>query len=69
MAIGSDSTRHVSLDKTETLCYIILMDGKIYFWDLKQLAEFLEHFVGNTAKFEVKQDGSNRWVLVFTGGF
>jgi hypothetical protein len=45
------------------------MNGTITFWDLKQLAEFLSHFVGNTALFEVKQDSVNRWVLTFTGGF
>lgn len=37
--------------------------------DLKQIAEFLSHFTGNTAKFEVKQDTSERWVLTFLGGF
>ena len=45
------------------------MYGKIIFWDLKQLAEFLAEFTGQTAKFVVSQDGSNRWVLEFTGGY
>ena len=45
------------------------MSGKITFNDLKDLAEFLNHFVGSTAIFDVKQDGSMRWVLEFTGGF
>ena len=45
------------------------MDGKIYFLDLKQLSDFLTEFTGSTAKFEVRQDGSGRWVLEFTGGF
>jgi hypothetical protein len=45
------------------------MDGTITFWDLSQLAEFLKEFTGSTAKFTVTQDGSNRWVLTFTGGF
>jgi hypothetical protein len=46
------------------------MDGKIIFWDLLQLAEFLAHFTGkSTAKFVVSQDGNSRWVLEFTGGF
>ncbi len=45
------------------------MNGKIYFYDLNQLSDFLKSFVGSTATFEVKQDGSNRWVLTFLGGF
>lgn len=45
------------------------MNGKIYFYDLKQLAEFLREFTGSTAIFEVKQEGTGRWVLEFTGGF
>jgi hypothetical protein len=45
------------------------MNGKIYFYDLKQLADFLREFTGSTATFEVKQDSSGRWVLEFLGGF
>jgi len=45
------------------------MNGKIYFYDLKQLAEFLSHFTGATAIFEVKQETVGRWVLEFLGGF
>jgi hypothetical protein len=46
------------------------MNGKIYFNDLKELAEFLNHFAGSTAIFEVKQEyDTKRWVLTFLGGF
>ncbi len=45
------------------------MNGKIYFMDLKELCDFLKCFTGNTATFEVKMDGSSRWVLEFLGGF
>ena len=45
------------------------MDGKIIFWDLKQLADFLKEFSGSTAKFIVSQDTNQRWVLEFTGGY
>lgn len=45
------------------------MSGKIYFWSLRELAEFLKEFTGSTATFEVKQDSSKRWVLEFLGGF
>lgn len=46
------------------------MNGKLYFNDLKELAIFLNHFTGNTAIFEVKQEyPTMRWVLTFTGGF
>jgi hypothetical protein len=45
------------------------MYGTITFYDLKQLAEFLGEFTGQTAKFEVHQDSNGRWVLTFTGGY
>ena len=46
------------------------MNGKIYFNDLKELADFLRNFVGSTAIFEVKQEHSTqRWVLTFLGGY
>jgi hypothetical protein len=45
------------------------MFGKIYFMDLKELADFLKVFTGCTAIFEVKQDSNGRWVLEFLGGF
>lgn len=45
------------------------MKGKIYFYDMEQLVEFLKCFIGCTATFEVKQDNYGRWVLEFTGGF
>jgi hypothetical protein len=45
------------------------MNGKIYFNDLNQLGTFLRFFTGSTAIFEVKQEGTGRWVLEFTGGF
>lgn len=45
------------------------MNGKIYFYDLKQLSEFLKEFTGSTAIFEVHENSSCRWVLEFKGGF
>ena len=46
------------------------MNGKLYFNDLKELSEFLHHFTGSTATFEVKQDYSTkRWMLEFLGGY
>jgi hypothetical protein len=45
------------------------MNGSIFFYDLKQLADFLKEFTGSTATFEVKQEGAGRWVLTFQGGF
>lgn len=46
------------------------MNGKIWFNDLKDLAEFLKHFKDSTATFEVKQEHPTmRWVLTFTGGY
>jgi len=44
------------------------MNGKIYFDDLGQLAEFLKEFTGSTATFEVRPDG-RKWVVIFLGGF
>ena len=44
------------------------MNGKIYFDDVTQLADFLKVFTGSTATFEVQHQG-NKWVLVFYGGF
>jgi hypothetical protein len=58
------------VDKLQNPDILSHMDGKIIFWDLLQLAEFLAHFTGkSTAKFVVSQDGNSRWVLEFTGGF
>ena len=46
------------------------MNGKLYFNDLKELAEFLKHFTGSTAIFEVKQClTTKRWVLEFLQGY
>ena len=45
------------------------MNGKIHFDDLEQLSEFLKHFVGNTATFEVRGTNDGRWVLEFLGGY
>ena len=45
------------------------MNGKIYFNYPSQLAEFLKHFVGSTATFEVKEDSNGRWVLTFLEGY
>lgn len=45
------------------------MDGIIYFNDSVELAEFLKHFTGSTAKFEVTRHGSLGWKLQFLGGF
>ena len=46
------------------------MNGKIYFNDLKELAEFLKYFTGSTATFEVKQEmDTKRWVLKFLEGY
>jgi hypothetical protein len=43
------------------------MNGTIHFENLEQLAEFLKHFTGSTATFEVLPRGS-KWVLTFLGG-
>jgi len=46
------------------------MNGKIKFDELSDLAEFLKHFTGSSAIFEVRQDmTTKRWILEFTGGF
>jgi hypothetical protein len=45
------------------------MNGTIYFHDSEELAEFLKHWVGQTAIFEVTRNGSVGWKLQFTGGF
>jgi hypothetical protein len=46
------------------------MNGKIFFNDLKELAEFLRHFHGSPATFEIKQEiPTMRWVLTFLGGY
>lgn len=45
------------------------MNGTIYFSDSKELAEFLVHFTGNTATFEVTRNGSCGWKMTFLGGF
>jgi hypothetical protein len=45
------------------------MDGTIYFNDSEELAEFLKHFTGSTATFEVVRFGNLGWKLTFTGGF
>lgn len=44
------------------------MHGKIYFTDIKDLAEFLKEFQGSTACFEVSKNNS-QWVLTFNGGY
>lgn len=45
------------------------MNGRIKFWNLEQVAEFLKAFTGSTATFEVWQDQqTKRWVLEFSGG-
>jgi hypothetical protein len=45
------------------------MNGTIYFTNTAELADFLTHFVGSTAVFEVTRDNGSGWKLVFTGGF
>jgi hypothetical protein len=46
------------------------MNGRITFWELKDLAEFLKAFTGSTATFEVNQDqNTKRWVLEFKEGY
>jgi hypothetical protein len=46
------------------------MKGKIYFYELSELATFLKAFTGSTATFEVKQDQpTKRWILEFLGGY
>lgn len=46
------------------------MNGKIKFFDLTQLAEFLKAFAGSTATFEVWQEqNTGRWILEFQGGY
>jgi len=44
------------------------MNGKIFFSDTNELAEFLKNFTGSMATFEVQYQGS-KWVLTFLGGF
>jgi hypothetical protein len=44
------------------------MNGNIYFNTTQELAEFLRHFTGSTAVFEVVGYGGG-WKLTFTGGF
>jgi len=44
------------------------MNGKIFFDNTSDLAEFLKDFTGSTATFEVQRQGS-KWVLTFLGGF
>jgi hypothetical protein len=48
--------------------YITLMNGKITFETLKELAEFLKNFTGSSSLFEVTK-GQNQWLLEFTGGY
>lgn len=45
------------------------MNGKIHFYELEDLVEFLKAFTGCTATFEVKKTGGSHWVLEFLGGF
>lgn len=45
------------------------MDGKITFRSLENLADFLMHFQGATAKFNVEEIERDVWVLTFTGGY
>jgi hypothetical protein len=46
------------------------MNGRIKFFDLNQLAEFLKAFTGSTATFEVWQDQvTKRWILEFSEGY
>jgi hypothetical protein len=45
------------------------MNGTINFDTLTELADFLKAFTGSTAIFEVMKSGSNRWKLVFLGGY
>jgi hypothetical protein len=46
------------------------MNGKIIFWDLRDLADFLKAFTGSTAIFEVTQDqNTKRWILQFNEGY
>ena len=45
------------------------MNGRIKFFDLKQLADFLKEFTDSTAVFEVWQEqNTGRWILEFSGG-
>jgi hypothetical protein len=44
------------------------MNGTIFFSTCKELAEFLLHFTGNTAVFDVVPDGYG-YKLTFRGGF
>lgn len=44
------------------------MHGKIYFNDLKELAEFLKEFQGSTACFEVSKQNAF-YELTFNGGY
>ena len=45
------------------------MNGKIYFTNLVDLANFLKAFTESTAVFEVQSVALNKWVLTFTGGY
>ena len=45
------------------------MNGTIHFNDSQELAEFLTHFTGCTAIFDVVREGALGWVLTFKGGF
>jgi hypothetical protein len=45
------------------------MNGTIFFNDSEELAEFLKHWVGQTATFEVTRWNSLGWQLTFLGGF
>ena len=44
------------------------MNGKIYFESIEDMSEFLKHFQGSTALFEITFDGV-RYVLQFTGSY
>lgn len=44
------------------------MNGTITFPTLEDLAEFLKHFTGATATFEVREE-RGVWVMKFNGGF
>lgn len=46
------------------------MNGRIKFFDLAQLADFLKAFTGSTATFEVWQEqNTGRWILEFSDGY
>ena len=44
------------------------MNGTIYFDNIQDLADFLKHYTGGTATFEVYQKNA-QWQLTFLGGF